>query len=403
MLNGVHRLVRSTHEDRVLRALREHGALSRGELAERVGLSRTTLSEITADLLRRGAIVVAETDARSRTGSGRPAERLALDPRSGQFLGVDFGHRRVHAVIADAAHEVLASGAEHYPAESEWPQRIDAAFALIDRLCADSGAHLHDIQGVGIGVPGPYSPVNDRDGGGWGHRSAATGVDAAFAARFDARLVIDNNTRFAALAEAIESDSRHLLYLRLGDGVGGGLVIDGHLVTGAHGFGGELGHVTVEQNGRACRCGKRGCLESVASVPAILAECRARGAEVRDLDELRRAVGIAHPVVEQVLREAGAAVGRVLGGAAMVLNPSEVVVAGELVRLAPPLLQQVHSTLTFELFPLAGAAPTARAARLSDDGGARGAIAALLRSGPSLTSGAPAPVRPFTRSLRSTS
>lgn len=80
--SGVHALVRRTHEERVLRALREGGAMSRGEIGEVVGLSRSTLSEITGSLLQRGAIVVVDTDAARREGSGRPAERLALDPGS---------------------------------------------------------------------------------------------------------------------------------------------------------------------------------------------------------------------------------------------------------------------------------------------------------------------------------
>src|SRR5690242_8143223 len=97
---------RRAHESRVVAALRD-GPLSRAELARRVGLSRTTLSETTAELLRRGAVVVVDTDAATRRGSGRPAERLALDPGSGQYLGVDFGHRRVRAAVADAARETV--------------------------------------------------------------------------------------------------------------------------------------------------------------------------------------------------------------------------------------------------------------------------------------------------------
>ncbi|WP_328708821.1 Lrp/AsnC family transcriptional regulator [Microbispora hainanensis] len=108
--NGVHALVRRSHEERVLRVLRQNGAQSRNEIAARVGLSRTTVSEITSDLLGRGAIRVVDTDAVERVGSGRPAERLALDPASGQYMGVDFGHRRVNVLVADAAHDIIASG-----------------------------------------------------------------------------------------------------------------------------------------------------------------------------------------------------------------------------------------------------------------------------------------------------
>jgi predicted ArsR family transcriptional regulator len=137
---GVHALVRRTHEERVLRVLREHGALSRGQIARAVGLSRTTLSEITGSLLQRGAIVVVDTDAAKREGSGRPAERLALDPASGQFMGVDFGHRRVHVAVADASHEIVVSGSDRYD-DAPWPIRLDLAFRLIDRLSAESGVH----------------------------------------------------------------------------------------------------------------------------------------------------------------------------------------------------------------------------------------------------------------------
>jgi hypothetical protein len=109
-IQGVHALVRRAHEARVLRVLREHGALSRGQIATKVGLSRTTLSEITGDLLSRGAVVVVDTDAARRAGSGRPAELLTLDPSSGQFLGVDLGHTRVRIAVADAAHDIIAAG-----------------------------------------------------------------------------------------------------------------------------------------------------------------------------------------------------------------------------------------------------------------------------------------------------
>lgn len=385
--NGVHALVRRTHEDRVLRVLRERGALSRGEIARAVGLSRTTLSEITNSLLARGAVIVVDTDAAERNGSGRPAERLALDPRSGQFMGIDFGHVRVNVAIADAAHEIVAAGSARYRAEDGWEARLPAAFALIDRLAADTGVHYGALQAIGIGVPGPVTTTDIPTPEGWGVIESGVTVDAAFGDRFGAPVIVDNNTRFAALAEALEASdgaAHDVVYVRLSDGVGGGLVVGGRLVTGSGGLAGELGHVRAVRDGRPCRCGKEGCLETIASVPAILAECRARGVDLADLAALAAAVRRAHPVVDDVLRDAASALGRVLASAATTLNPSLIIVGGEIVRLAPVLLGYVRATLRYELFPGADVDATVRPSALGDDDGALGAIAALFHQSPLL-------------------
>lgn len=392
---GVHALVRRTHEERVLAALRTHGALSRGELAKRVGLSRTTLSEITAQLLQRGAIIVADTDAATRAGSGRPAERLALDPDSGQFLGVDFGHRRVHVAVADASHDVIAQGVERYGDDTAWPDRIAIAFELIDRLSRETGVHFGALQAVGIGVPGPYTAARTGvPAVSWKRQLAPDGVDRAFAERFGgAPVIVDNNTRLAALAEAITRPDAvdNLIYLRLSDGVGGGLVVSGRLVTGSRGFAGELGHVTAQPKGLPCRCGKRGCLETVASVPAILQACRDAGADTESLDDLALAVAKGDPAVDAVLRDVGSMIGSVLGAAAMTLNPREVVIGGEIVHVAPVIVEQAAATLRYELYSIPSDQPhIVRAAQLRDSDGALGAIAAIFHQSP-LLAGYPDP------------
>jgi len=387
---GVHALVRKTHEQRVLAVLRQGGPLSRAEIAARVGLSRTTLSEITSSLIARRAVVVVDTDGDRRTGSGRPAELLALDPASGQFMGVDFGHVRVNVAVADASHEVIATGNAPYAPELGWPERTRLAFALIDRLAAERGVHYDSLEGIGIGVPGPCSPGSARGGGrasGWGRSDISEVVEAAFVERFGARVLIDNNTRFAALAEAIADagETPHdLVYVRLSDGVGGGLVVDGRLVTGATGVAGELGHVPVDPAGAACRCGKRGCLETLAAIPAVLAACRARQVPVSSLDDLAAAVRAGDPVVHEVLREAGAALSRVLSAVVMAVNPARVVIGGPLLRAAPGLLRQVADTLVGETATVAGSAPEVRAAALGDEDGVLGAIAALFHQSPLL-------------------
>jgi predicted NBD/HSP70 family sugar kinase len=377
-VQGVHALVRRTHEARVLRVLREHGALSRGQIATKVGLSRTTLSEITGDLLQRGAVVVVDTDASRRAGSGRPAELLTLDPSSGQFLGVDLGHTRVRIAVADAAHDVIAAGHAAYGAETDWAQRLVVAFGLIDRVAARTGVSFRALQGVGVGVAGP--------------QPAAPEIAVPFAERFGAPVVVDNNTRFAALAEAITDgpDVHDVMYVRLSDGIGGGLVVGGRLVAGAGGAAGEFGHVTVRPGGDACRCGKRGCLETVASLPAVLRACTRSGVPLATVEELEAALGTA-PAVDAVVAEAAGAVARVLAAAALVLDPALIVVGGKLPRAVPGFVERVDAILAGQLCP-ATARPAIRAARLGDDDGALGAIAALYHQTP-LLDGYPEPVR----------
>ncbi|MFT2815308.1 ROK family protein [Leifsonia sp. A12D58] len=207
---GVHALIRRTHEERIICVLRDHGSLTRGEISRHVGLSRTTLSEITSVLLDRGAIV-AQAATEERSGRGRPAERLALDPAAGQVMGVDFGHSRVHIAVADASHEVIASGSRHYDQNTSWPDRIRAAFDLAAELGKQTGTHYGALQNVGIGVPGPFSPRMPQplaSGVGSDHQGIGELVSDAFAAHFAAPIIIDNNARFAGLAEAIWGGSR---------------------------------------------------------------------------------------------------------------------------------------------------------------------------------------------------
>ncbi|MBB4750663.1 ROK family transcriptional regulator [Actinoplanes lobatus] len=362
---GVHALVRRAHEERVLAILREHGTLSRAQIAARAGLSRTTLSEITGELLGRGAIVVTATDARRRAGSGRPAELLALDPRSGQFLGVDLGHTRARVVVADAAHEIIASGMTAYPARTSPAGRIRAALALVDRLSREQGIGLSALQGVGVGVTGP-SPAG----------AARAEVLAAFRERFAAPVLVDNNTRFAALAEAGTTDARDVLYVRLADGIGGGLVVGGRLVTGAGGVAGEFGHVRASGDAD-CRCGKRGCLETVAAVGPALA-----AAGVATLDEL--AAVRESPRAAAATDRIGAAVGRVLAAAALILDPELIVIGGPLVSAVPEIVDRAAAVIAAERPARGGAGPAVRAARLGDDDGARGAVAAIFRQSPLL-------------------
>lgn len=375
--------------------LRERGALSRAQIAPLVGLSRTTLSEITGSLLDTRAIVVTKTDAFSRAGRGRPAELLALDPRAGLHLGADFTHTAVYVAVADASHEVIAMGSREYPHGSAWPVRVEVALALLDDLERSRGVRYDALQGIGIGVS---SPVSRPEEGSDEHRMLSGGslitatIEDAFTARFEVPLLIDNNTRLAALAEAewlLTQPTKNLIYLRLADGCGGGLVVDGALVSGRSGFAGEIGHVTVDPDGDPCSCGKRGCLETVASLGALTVAARPFGIETST--ELAQRARSGDRAVVELLANAGTVVGRTLAILGTALSPSEVVLGGAVVNLHPVLLERAGEVLRRESLSLPGHVPSVRKARLGDDAGALGALVATFHQSQLLPTPVPNP------------
>jgi predicted NBD/HSP70 family sugar kinase len=198
-------------------------------------------------------------------------------------------------------------------------------------------------------------------------------IRTQFAARYAAPLTLDNNTRLAALGEAVwgqSSETDSLLFIRLSDGVGGGLVVGGRLISGASAAAGEIGHVTVEPEGLQCWCGKNGCLETVASAPAI----RER------LAALQQSPGLGGQA--DVIRRAAEATGRVLAAIAVVMDPRDVVIAGDVLRF-PGFAEAASSAFARETLPV-GAGSRLRVSTLRDEAGALGAITAAFHRSPLL-------------------
>lgn len=371
---SVLRLLREGHEDRVLGALRSRGSLSRAELRRLTGLSRTTLSSITGHLLATEAIVEMSGEIPPRR-RGRPATLLALNPDGGLALGIDLGHQRVHAVIANMAHQVVASDSRACPENAADRRRIDVALALAEELTTRSHISLAALEGVGAGVVGPVPEAGDIP---HTRRSGRVGlVSRKLAERFAVPVHVDNNTRLAALAEAIwggGAGMQNVLYIRLSYGVGGGLVLGGHLFPGAFGGAGEFGHISVDPQGPPCPCGARGCLERHVSIDAILKQCRAA-----DFDQVLERLRSGDAGVRETIREAGWRIGQVLAASCNVVNPEVVVIGGELVAAREELLGPIREALRDHAHRKVRQGLHVRAARLGDRGAALGGIALVLR------------------------
>jgi predicted NBD/HSP70 family sugar kinase len=405
--------LRRGHEELVLDLLRKHGPLSRGELGARCGLSRTTLYDIAGALVASGAVVASAPEAAQRR-RGRPVERLALNPGAGQAIGIDFARRAVHVAAVNVAHEIVGSASEPHGPGLTWPDRIALAERLIGELAGES-LRLEALSGIGVGVVGPVDTVGpggqgdprDQSGdsgpaGPLGPVVAAGPPGAGATAggqrldvlprllreRFRVPVLVDNNTRLAALAESVwgaAAGDEDVLYLRLSHGVGGGLVVGGALHRGAYGLSGEFGHITVEPGGARCECGGAGCLETVASVGAVLAAYRAAGGRADDVPGLVAAAASGDRAALAVLDEAGTRVGAVLAAVCNAIGPGVIVIGGELAAAGEALTGPVERALAARILPISRDRVDLRPAALGEVGAALGGIALVLRASPLLS------------------
>ncbi|MFE0762347.1 ROK family transcriptional regulator [Streptomyces smyrnaeus] len=394
--------LRKSHEQSVLDLLRKHGPLSRAELGTHSGLSRTTLYDIVAGLVEGGAVVASTPPAEVRR-RGRPVEKLSLNPDAGEAIGIDFARRAVHVSAVNVAHEMIGSASEAHAADLTWAQRADIAERLLGTLGGSGQAgparngpaegprpgtlRLGSLSAIGVGVVGPIT-----DPGGAEARALSIdglpGLPGLLRERFGVPVLLDNNTRLAALAEAVwgaASDGGDVLYLRLSHGVGGGLVVGGSLHRGMYGMSGEFGHITVDPQGAPCECGGTGCLETVASLDAVLHRYRSAGGRAEDIAAFLSAAAAGDRIAHAVLEQVGTDIGMVLAAVSNAVGPGVIVIGGELAQAGAALIEPVERALRTHVMPMVRNRVRVRRATLGDAGSALGGIALVLHESPLLS------------------
>jgi predicted NBD/HSP70 family sugar kinase len=373
--------LRDVNRRRVVDELRRHGSLSRADLARLMGLSPTTITAVVADLRARG-LVVEESERGEPTGRGRPPVLLRLDPSAGGALGIDFGHRHLRVAVADLSRTVLAEREIGLDVDAAAEGSLDAAAAMVEDVLAEAGMDRGRIVGAGVGLPGPLDVRTGTVGSsvilpGWVGLQPTEVLER----RLGVSVKVDNDANLGALGEVSFGAGRGFsdaLYVKVSSGIGAGLVLGGRLYHGAVGLAGELGHVQVQEHGRVCRCGNRGCLETVASAGAVLAVLRhAHGADlgVRDVLAL---VADGDPGARRVVDDAGRAIGRVLADHCNLLNPAAIIVGGELSAAGAPLLEGIRESIDRYAQPVIAQAVEILPAALGERAEVLGALATII-------------------------
>lgn len=381
--------LRRANRAALLALLRESGPLHRAALARQAHLSRSAVSTIVADLLEEGFVTeVAEVDGQQESLSSSRGHRgglLTMNPMAGLALGVDFSYACVRVVLADLAHTVLAETTADLVADQGFHDSLELAVGLVDKVLGDAGGNRAFVLGAGLGVPGPVHEARGEIGAasnsaGWEHVRA---VDD-FTSRLGVPVAMDNTSHLASLAEVVwgaGAGYKNVIYLKLSTGIGAGLMLDGRIFRGAVGSAGEIGHVTVDDGGPACRCGNRGCLEVYAGVPAVVAALRpALGADLT-ISGVLDATAAGNRACLRVLSDVGGLVGRVVASACNLLNPEIIIVGGDLAAAGDALILPLAAAVRQHALPIATEGLNVVVGHLGARAGALGAVALVLREG----------------------
>ena len=373
--------LRDRNRQRVVEILRMQGKISQADIARATGLSRTTVSSLIAELKEAGMVL----DVEARPGparGGRPGVQLVLSDPSRVVAGIDFGHSHVGVAIADLAHNVLAERVSELDVNRQAVQALDRAARMFVEVLDATGVDRRSVLGAGIGIPGPV----DRARGSAGSATILPGwVGLRIASEMEDRLgvpvQIENDANLGALAEltwGAGRDCANFAYVKAATGIGAGLVIDGRLLRGATGTAGEIGHTTLDEAGPLCYCGNRGCLETVASGPAIVELVGPVEGQRLTLARIVELASAGDLRCKRAVADAGREIGVAVAGLCNLINPERVIIGGLLSRAGEVLMNPLRESIRRHAVQAAAEAVDVRAAVFVERAELLGSVALAL-------------------------
>jgi predicted NBD/HSP70 family sugar kinase len=334
--------------------LRDGSPRTRAELAMTTGLARSTVALRVEELMSLG-LISPVGDAQS-TG-GRPSSQFALNPSAKVVLAADLG--ATHATIAVTNLSGTIIGEFSGPIDiADGPEAVlDWMIETGRTLLRERSLSTADVIGIGIGLPGPveYSsgrPVNPPIMPGWDHFD----VPGFVRQHLEVPVLVDNDVNIMALGEQAFAWPQidNLIFVKVATGIGAGVISGGRLLRGAQGVAGDIGHVQIARGaGIACQCGNHGCLEALASGPAIAHSLAGLGLEVETNSSVIELVRRGNMDAIQAIRQAGRDIGEVLTACVSLMNPSVIAVGGSMAAVGEHLIAGVREVIYTRSMPLA--------------------------------------------------
>lgn len=353
-------LIKEINRSLVLNLIKNRGPISRTEIARVSGLSPATISGISADFIARG--LVHEMGEGESTGGRRPV-LLRLNYRAGFVVGVKLMEHAITSAVTDLDANVLYHRVTTLEHTRDPSAALEAIVRAIEMTVEESGIEQRSLLGIGIGMAGVirsetglchYSPY-------FGWRDVKIGEPIE--AHFGLPVYIDNDVNTLTIAEqwfGYGYGVDDFVVVTVGRGIGAGIVVNGQFYRGALGGAGEFGHITLAREGPLCDCGKRGCLEALASDPAVLRMVRERIAAGEEsalaamgaltLEDVIHAAEDGEQIAREALEDSGRWLGVGIANLVNMLNPKLVIVAGEGVRAGEYRFQAMREAIGMHAF-----------------------------------------------------
>ena len=377
---------------RLLAHLRDDGPLSRVQLADRMNVSRTTIA---AEVNRLGELGLAHEVGPAASRGGRRSTMVDLAPGI-RFVGISIGATGMSVGVTDGRLAVLATRTQECDIRQGPEAVLATALDLAREALEECG--VERPMGAGVGVPGPVDfhrgvSVSPPIMPGWDGYPVRDAVSRGLGCP----VVLDNDVNVLAIGEqhsGVARAARDFLYVKIGTGIGCGIVVDGELYRGVDGCAGDIGHIRVQDFGPTCACGNTGCLEAFSGGAAlardateaaragrspVLAELLAEKGELTAAD-IGIAVSRGDAQAVQLIRDSGHRVGQVLASLVSFFNPGLIVIGGRVTGLGHALLAEIRGVAYRRSLPLATGNLPIVLSELGDEGGVIGAARLISSS-----------------------
>lgn len=382
-------------EVEIMRALRRQGRISRGEVSSITGWSKAKASQEIRSLVDKGYLVEVGEGV---SQGGRKPRLLRINNQLGYVAGIDIGATSLDIALADVTGLILQRCSEPTDVHLRPETVLGRCSELLLELIKRQGTAPDHLLGIGVGVPGPVDfargvlvapPLMPE----WENFPIRDFFKKTFPFAF---VVVDNDVNIMALGEQRAGDGAgidHFIFVKIGTGIGAGIISNGKIHRGSDGCAGDIGHICVDKEGPLCTCGNKGCLEAMAAGPAIASRAleAARSGISPTLSQMREANGgVIRPedvnaacregdqAALDIIRDSGQMIGDVLAGLVNFFNPSHIFVGGGITNFGNHLLVAIRRAVLHRSLPLATTHLSIKFSRVGSNAGVMGSISLAL-------------------------